>query len=532
MSILDFWPFKNSPPRQTQIDVLNWVESLPHDKKYIICEVPVGGGKSPIALTISGWLNGPIGYSFILTPQKILQKQYEDSFPDKAFGFYGKSNYECSLKGTNCEIGDLIKPRCAGTSCPHKRAYESALESSNLIMNYSLAITYKLTPADLMKRRSLIVFDECHNLEKQLIDIFGVFISEKACRKYLCKYKKPKNLVEGFAFIRDDYKPAIVSYIANRQIHVDEITNNMRNGQQISKDDTMAIDELDKTKKHLLMINFLLDKKEEDFVNDHVLIEHAESFEIKELYAKNIFSNFFNNVADKFLFMSSTILDKDEFCHDLGIPLDQVAFISTQSEFDVENRQVIFKPCAKMTYGWESREADKNKMLTSIKTICSELHGDHHGVIHTGSYQVAMWLVKALQGNIPHKIYHHNSDAEMKREHVINEFQSDGYKGPKILISPSVTEGLDLKDDLGRFCIIAKTPYPYLGDAWVKRRAEISQKWYMLQAMKTIIQSSGRVVRSKSDWGVTYILDDSFTALYNRMKMYTPLWWVDSLVYM
>lgn len=532
MSILNYWPFKHSPPRQTQIDVLNWVESLPENKRFIICEVPVGGGKSPIALTISAWLNGPIGNSFILTPQKILQKQYEDSFPDKTFGFYGKSNYECSMKGTNCEIGDLIKPRCGGTSCPHKRAYESALESSNLIINYSLAITYRMTPADLMKRRALIVFDECHNLEKQLIDIFGVFISEKACRKYLCKYKKPKNLVEGYNFIKEDYKSAIISYIANRQIYVDEITNNMNNGRQVSKDEVMAIDELDKTKKHLLMINFLLDKKQEDFVNDHVLIEHAESFEIKELYAKNIFSNFFNGVADKFLFMSSTILDKDEFCHDLGIPLDQVAFISTQSEFEVDNRQVIFKPCAKMTYGWENREADKNKMLTSIKTICGELHDEHNGVIHAGSYQVAMWLVKALDGKIPHRIYHHNSDAEMKREQVIKEFQSDEHEGPKLLISPSVTEGLDLKDDLGRFGIIAKTPYPYLGDAWVKRRAEISQKWYMLQAMKTIIQSSGRVVRSKTDWGVTYILDDSFTALYNRMKMYTPQWWVDSLVYM
>lgn len=157
MSILNYWPFKDSLPRQTQVDVLNWIESLDNDIRYIICEVPVGGGKSPIALNVSGWMDGPIGNSFILTPQKILQKQYEDSFPDTTFGFYGKSNYRCANKGTNCEIGDLIKPKCV--VCPHKRAYEGALDSSNLIMNYSLAISYKLTPADLMKKRSLIVFD-------------------------------------------------------------------------------------------------------------------------------------------------------------------------------------------------------------------------------------------------------------------------------------------------------------------------------------------------------------------------------------
>ena len=42
----------------------------------------VGGGKSPVGLTISAWLNQGYGSSFILTPQKVLQKQYEDSFDD------------------------------------------------------------------------------------------------------------------------------------------------------------------------------------------------------------------------------------------------------------------------------------------------------------------------------------------------------------------------------------------------------------------------------------------------------------------
>jgi Rad3-related DNA helicase len=537
MSILNFWPFKNSPPRKTQIEVLKWIESLPSDIKYIICEIPVGGGKSPIALNVSAWMDGissdgcknsSIGNSFILTPQKILQKQYEDSFPNMAYSFYGKSNYNCAIKGTNCEIGNLVKPLCK--PCCHKIAYDEALSSRNLIMNYTLAITYKLTPADLMKKRKLMVFDECHNIEKQLIDIFGVFISKKSCARYICDYKKPKNLSEAYNFISKEYRNSIISFISNQQIVVDEILHKISSGTNPSKTDMAIVDELEKTKKHLIMVNLLLDKPKDKFISEHVLIEHPESFEIKELYARNIFSSFFDDTADKFLFMSSTILDKDEFCSDLGIDASKTAFISMPSEFDVDNRLVIFNPVAKMTYGWDSkeREPDRKAMIKAIQTICNDLHGSDNGVIHTGSYQVSNWLVRDLQGKIPHRIYHHNSDIEESRGDVINNFIMDDIGTPKILISPSVTEGLDLKDNLGRFSIIAKTPYPYLGDAWVKKRSEISQKWYMLQAMKSVIQASGRVVRNREDWGTTYILDESFSSLYSRMKKYIPEWWNDA----
>lgn len=534
-SILNYWPIENSPPRKTQVDVLNWIENLPNEIKYVICEIPVGGGKSPLALNMSMWLDNLTkqvknskGDCFILTPQKILQKQYEDSFPKLAFSLYGKANYQCSTKGTNCEIGSLIKPKCG--MCAHKEAYQTACVSSNLIMNYTLAITYKLTPADLMKKRKLMVFDECHNIEKQLIDLFGVFISEKSCKRYVCSYKKPESLKEAIGFIRDVYRPAVDNYILRQDAAVEEILIKMSHGKSVTKDESILVEEVEKAKKHLVMIDLLLDKPVTDMDMTHVLIDHPESFEIKELYAKEIFTDFFDKTAEKFLFMSSTILDKDSFCSDLGIDPSQTAFISMPSEFPVDNRLVIFNPVAKMVYGWDKpeRKADRDALINEIINVCKSYHPTDNGIIHTGSYQISSFLVRELSKKIPHKIYHHNADTEIGRESAINGFISDDISGPKILISPSITEGLDLKEDLGRFSIIAKTPFPSLADKWVKKRADLSQKWYNLQAIKSVIQASGRVVRSKDDWGVTYILDHSFGSLYNRMKSYVPSWWRES----
>ena len=95
-NIYSYWPMKNSIPRISQNKVLDWIDSLPSHIKYILCEVPVGGGKSPLALNVSAWFGKNFGNSYILTPQKILQKQYENSF-EKRFlhSLYGKSNYKC-----------------------------------------------------------------------------------------------------------------------------------------------------------------------------------------------------------------------------------------------------------------------------------------------------------------------------------------------------------------------------------------------------------------------------------------------------
>ena len=119
--------------------------------------------------------------------------------------------------------------------------------------------------------------------------------------------------------------------------------------------------------------------------------------------------------------------------------------------------------------------------------------------------------------------YHHNPESGDDRNAIIKAFQTD--KKPTVLISPSITEGLDLVDELGRFAIFVKVPFPNMADNWIKRRMELSQEWYTRQTLINIIQGGGRIVRSKDDWGVTYILDASFEFLYNRSGRMIPEWW-------
>jgi Rad3-related DNA helicase len=81
-----------------------------------------------------------------------------------------------------------------------------------------------------------------------------------------------------------------------------------------------------------------------------------------------------------------------------------------------------------------------------------------------------------------------------------------------------MTEGVDLKEDLSRFQIICKVPFPYLGDRLVRKKMNKWNWWYDLQTAKTVIQAVGRSVRSETDTAVTYILDASWERFHEKNK--------------
>ena len=91
-------------------------------------------------------------------------------------------------------------------------------------------------------------------------------------------------------------------------------------------------------------------------------------------------------------------------------------------------------------------------------------------------------------------------------------------KQPTVLLSPSMTEGVDLKGDLSRFQILCKVPYPWLGDPIIRKRMKKYPSWYPLQTAMTVVQSVGRSVRNKNDKAVTYILDADWNKFYRKHK--------------
>jgi ATP-dependent DNA helicase DinG len=98
-----------------------------------------------------------------------------------------------------------------------------------------------------------------------------------------------------------------------------------------------------------------------------------------------------------------------------------------------------------------------------------------------------------------------------------------------VILSPSFTEGFDFADDMARWQVIAKMPYPYLGDKQVAAKKEADPEWYAMRTVMTVIQASGRICRNEKDHGVTYITDADFNHLWERYGYMFPNWWKEAL---
>ena len=120
------------------------------------------------------------------------------------------------------------------------------------------------------------------------------------------------------------------------------------------------------------------------------------------------------------------------------------------------------------------------------------------------------------------------TDPAKQRDEIIAEHANS--TKPTVLISPSLYTGLDLKDDLSRFQIITKVPYPNTADRWTKAKRQMDPEWYYWQTALKLVQAYGRSIRSKEDWAKTYVLDSAFGYFVKKNKKFFPDWFTRAII--
>jgi Rad3-related DNA helicase len=223
-------------------------------------------------------------------------------------------------------------------------------------------------------------------------------------------------------------------------------------------------------------------------------------------------------MIDKFLqkksgfkvFMSATLGDIKSFAKHTSMGNARV--IRMSNNFDYKKSPVVFINRHKLSF--REREQNLPKVIKVLDKIL-EKHKGQSGIIHAGSYQ----FMNEINAQSKHSFNFITYDVAKERQNAIRNFnEQDG----KILVGPSLLEGLDLKDDKSRFQIFFKVPYPSLGDPLVKAKMTAFPGWYDWKTGIAIQQGAGRSIRSKDDWAVTYILDACFRSLINKQGFFPP----------
>jgi Rad3-related DNA helicase len=234
---------------------------------------------------------------------------------------------------------------------------------------------------------------------------------------------------------------------------------------------------------------------------------------IKPIDVSRMCKQYFFDHVDYTLMMSATILSKDHFCKWHGLNPDDVEYIYQKSPFPKERRPIILETIGSMAY--KNIENTKPKTIHPMRRIM-EQYSDDKGIIHTHSHSLALYLTNNL--NSQRTITYTSEPGtkhrdKLSREDIIEEFRES--EEPLVLIAPSVSEGVDLPDDLCRFQILYKVPYPSLHEKQIKFRMKRDPDWYAFKTVSSILQSYGRGMRSKDDYCTTFITDADIHSVLN-----------------
>jgi Rad3-related DNA helicase len=260
-------------------------------------------------------------------------------------------------------------------------------------------------------------------------------------------------------------------------------------------------------------------------VNDPFKDERGNfrSVSIKPLDISKYVKTFFD--VEHQIFMSATI-DKNSFCENAGLEISKVGYADTpRSPFPPDKRRINFLNTKKLSYS-----ASKDDELAVIKKI-DEIMSQHcmeRGLILTSSEKRCFDIRDNLseKNKCRIRICHSRNENGMTQDDILQEhsFDEDG-----VLLSSSLWEGVDLKDDLSRFQIIAKVPYPNLSEKRTKIKMQKFPLWYKSQTLTKLLQGFGRSIRSEEDWAVTYVLDSAARDLLIQSKSMIPRSYQDVL---
>lgn len=528
------FPYSQIRKEQTEAIDFGIKTLIDEDKKFCIIEAGTGVGKSAIGLTLGRYLDNyfcskfttdDVDYNpgmYFLTTQRILQEQYEKDFGKprgSMCSLYSASNYQCSFKkGNDCRTslqelkgekkGSPFFKACA-IGCLYKEKKKNFLESRESITNFPYFIlesTYsgKITP------RNVLIIDEAHNTEDVLSTFVEMSISQYFAEK-IVKVQWPEKVtpVNFVKWVLNEYYPKLQSQI----LHMQEKIEQLGIGGKIKELKTIAM-RYDMMTGHASKLEVFL----QEYDPDNWIMEQQETESkgyIRVVYRAVDVSKFAKDylfkMGRKVIFLSATILNGKAFAESLGLNENEYDSISIESPFPAKNRPVYTTGIGSMSANQIDRSLPNLK--AAIEAILEEHQGDK-GIIHCHTYKIANYLKKTIKNS---RLLTHDSK---NRDEVLKKHMTT--KKPTVLLSPSMTEGVDLKGDLSRFQIICKIPYPYLGDQIVRKRMHKYKNWYGLQTAKSIVQSCGRSIRSETDTAVTYILDSDWKHFYQKNKEMFP----------
>ena len=527
--------FPEASPRPIQVEILDFITTHFDEADAFFCEAPPGVGKSAIAVCLAQWYHARTwetkkdfpaneAKTYITTTTVSLEDQYVNSYKGRGLKqLHSSSHYPCTRQGRkalSCEEGGAItkstKRGCPGY-CPYTAARAEFTAGIYGIANISYILTESCYQGKLGKR-GLLIADEGHTLCESICNFLEFRITPKSVAALGLHFPTIKEthheMNDLIAWLIEEYKPRLTERLGLLKLEVEKRQN--------ATDDPVFAQyahDVQRFEAEFDRLNAVLQNVNQDhWVLDRGASKREEFFSLTPVTAKGFSGKILAGISPKIILLSATLIDFEYHRSELEIEPDRLGIFQAPSPFPKENRPIFSMPYIKLDYK-KIKETCKDAVQVILPVL--ERHKNQRGIIFVSSYDQAAAIKEELNLD---RVRTHEGSGGKKLMLMMHENRADS-----VIISPSLHEGIDLRDDLSRFQIIVKLPFPSLGSKIVRRKMEISEEWYNYQTVLKIIQSTGRSIRTETDTAETYIIDKDFEWFYPRNEHLFPTWFKDAV---
>jgi len=414
------------------------------------------------------------------------------------------------------KIPDIVQSLCT------LRFNEFDIDKLKAIQSHSLLNDYTDSQLNLVKKIKQ-VFDN----ELVLSDLSAPKFA-KSIKDIFAGLKKSEDKEKQYSLLKELYTDFIKPCMAVRMIYSYNMEQELAKGEHLTKKDYEILEKFQWFDNFAIKFQWLFDVIDNSNIGISTLIKEIQTLEYKtnslfedtDHYTELAFCSIDESyiIWDKLLkhsgshnvLMSATVGDINIYTRNLGLNLyypenEELIYdyMQIKSIFDFSKSNINILPFYRMSY--KEKDTSLPKLARYVEMICNA-HKGQHGILHTGSYEITRKLLSMIQdNNVKERLKYYNTTSEKKD--LIREIN---FKNDTVITGPSMIEGVDLPDDLCRFMIILKVPYPSLGSEYVKAKMKYIDGWYHAQTVNQLIQCIGRGVRNEKDWCITYILDGCF----------------------
>src|SRR5262245_43568731 len=249
------------------------------------------------------------------------------------------------------------RPRGPQCQCPYTRAKLAALEGPIFCTNTAYFLTLRQWQREQLRRRRVLIVDEAHNLEAQLVRVFTAGFAPDQMKAWFGAPLPHLASADEYRALFEDHAPRLDA----ERARIDGLLGDLRPppglgdehflSHPLTAEEQELLEQRDLLESVLARLRFFLDAEEAEWVVRYPESDVDAPLELQPLTVSAMAPALLWDAADVVVLSSAFMGRREIIAGYFGLDAESVHAVSSASPFAVERRPIDYRPVGVLSQG-------------------------------------------------------------------------------------------------------------------------------------------------------------------------------------